>query len=79
MSQPLFIGALLKYFDPAASKEADLKYAYLCASGLVLCMLISTLIAHLTYNAILHCGMKVRVACSSIIFRKVHTYLFKNV
>lgn len=77
MSQPLLIGELLKYFDPAASENADLKHAYLCASCLVLSMLISIFLSTLTYNAILRCAMNVRVACSSIIFRKV-LYLQAN-
>lgn len=75
MSQPLLIGGLLKYFDPVASKRSDLRHACICASGLVFSMLISIVLTRSTYNEILLSGMKVRVACSSILYKKVCMYL----
>lgn len=76
MSQPLFIGGLLKYFDPVASRRSDTTHAYTCASGLVCSMLISIVLTHSTYNETILSGMKVRVACSSILYRKVCTYVY---
>lgn len=77
MSKPLFIGGLLTHFNPDASDKTELWYAFMCASGLVFSMFATIILVHSTVMAILHFGMKIRVACSSIIFRKVyiHKYL----
>lgn len=74
MSQPLFIGGILAYFNPVGSDKADLGYAYMCAFGLVFSMFTSMVLQNVTLIEILHCGMKMRIACCSMIFRKVYTY-----
>lgn len=70
MSQPLFIGGLLAYFNPNGS-DRTIEYAYVCASGILFSMLASFILRHSTSIAISNCGMKIRVACCSTIFRKV--------
>ncbi|XP_001946763.2 multidrug resistance-associated protein 4 [Acyrthosiphon pisum] len=70
MSQPLFIGGILAYFNPVGSDKADLGYAYMCAFGLVFSMFTSMVLQNVTLIEILHCGMKMRIACCSMIFRK---------
>jgi len=77
MSQPLFIGGLLAYFDPDGSRHTDLKHAYLYASGLVLSMFATLILYHATQLEIIHCGMKMRVACCSSIFYKVYKCVTK--
>jgi len=71
VSQPLFIGGIISYFNPNGSGKADFEYALICAFGLAFSMFISIILYHASQIEILHCGMKIRVACCSIIYRKV--------
>ncbi|XP_069689580.1 probable multidrug resistance-associated protein lethal(2)03659 isoform X2 [Periplaneta americana] len=71
VSQPLFLGRLVRYFsgsntDSNISKEA----AYLSAAGIVLCSGLNIFVIHPYMMAIFHMGMKIRVACCSLIYRK---------
>ncbi|XP_060873076.1 ATP-binding cassette sub-family C member 4-like isoform X2 [Metopolophium dirhodum] len=70
VSQTLFIGGIISYFNPNGSDKADLEYALICAFGLSFSMFTSTILYHASQIEILHCGMKIRVACCSIIYRK---------
>lgn len=76
MAQPLFIGGILMYFNQDSSKKVDLGYAYFCSFGLMLSMLTFMFLLHLAMTGIFHCGMKMRLACSSLIFRKVFLNCF---
>lgn len=68
MVQPLALGRLLEYFttDNTISKTD----AYLYAGGVVLCSAINVFVVHPYMMAILHMGMKLRVACCTLIYRK---------
>ncbi|CAI6363936.1 unnamed protein product [Macrosiphum euphorbiae] len=70
VSEPILVGELLEYFNPDYSKNSDIRYAYICASGLVISLFITTIIECLTYQEVFNDSMKVRVACSSLIYRK---------
>ncbi|VVC26208.1 Hypothetical protein CINCED_3A017920 [Cinara cedri] len=70
MIQPLFISGLLKYFSPDQSDDTDLTMAYWYASGLVFNMLVSVVVYHGIQIEILTIGMKMRIACCSVIYQK---------
>ncbi|KAK9296489.1 hypothetical protein QLX08_009536 [Tetragonisca angustula] len=67
--QPILIGRLLQYYSniPVMTKED----AYLYAGGVVLCSGFLIFITHPYMLGILHIGMKMRVACCTLIYRKV--------
>lgn len=65
--QPLFLGGLLRYYSGEDSSSTD---AYLFAGGIILCSAINIFVIHPYMMAILHMGMKMRVACCSLIYRK---------
>lgn len=65
--QPLFLGRLLRYFN---TKEIDSTHAYLFAGGVILCSAVNVFVIHPYMMAILHMGMKIRVGCCSLIYRK---------
>ncbi|XP_043286728.1 probable multidrug resistance-associated protein lethal(2)03659 [Venturia canescens] len=65
--QPLFLGRLLQYYSGENPSSLD---AYLFAGGVVLCSAVNIFVMHPYMMAILHMGMKMRVACCSLIYRK---------
>ncbi|XP_022172982.1 multidrug resistance-associated protein 4-like isoform X2 [Myzus persicae] len=70
ISQPILIGELLEYFNPDKTKNADIIYTYICASGLIFSLFITTNLHYLTDQEVLNEALKARVACCSIIYRK---------
>jgi len=72
VSGPLLVGGLLAYFNPDGSNTTDLKHAYMYASGIVFSLLIIMILQHSSIEENLQCAMKMRVACCSIMFRKVN-------
>lgn len=67
--QPILLGQLLSYFT--LSTEMTLNEALLYASAMVGCIFLSSLFgSHYLKNSFQH-GMKLRVACSSLLYRKV--------
>ncbi|XP_076291879.1 putative multidrug resistance-associated protein lethal(2)03659 isoform X2 [Lasioglossum baleicum] len=64
--QPIFLGRLLKYYNDEITKDE----AYLYATGVILCSALLIFVIHPYMMAILHMGMKMRVACCSLIYRK---------
>lgn len=68
VAQPLFLGQLIRYFTPGSgvTKEAALWYA----GAVVLCSGFNIVAIHPYMMAILHMGMKIRVACCSLVYRK---------
>lgn len=71
VSQPILIGELLPYFNPDSPENADTRYAYICASGLVFSLFMKTIMSYSTLQENANESMKTRIACSSLIFRKV--------
>ncbi|XP_018392361.1 PREDICTED: probable multidrug resistance-associated protein lethal(2)03659 isoform X2 [Cyphomyrmex costatus] len=65
--QPLLVGQLLHYFN---SMDVDKSYAYSYAVGIILCSAVNVFFTHLTLMGLTHMGLKIRVACYSLIYRK---------
>ncbi|XP_025993846.1 probable multidrug resistance-associated protein lethal(2)03659 [Solenopsis invicta] len=65
--QPLLLGRLLHYFN---STDVDKGYAYGVAVGVILCSAVNVFATHMFMMGIMHMGMKIRVACCSLIYRK---------
>ncbi|KAF5283713.1 hypothetical protein FQR65_LT13748 [Abscondita terminalis] len=69
MTQPLLLGKLISYYTPNQTTITKAE-AYGYAGGVIGCSLLSVLITHPYVIDVLHIGMKVRVACCSLIYRK---------
>lgn len=65
--QPIFLGKLLRYYTDDAMTKED---AYLYAGGVILCSGVLIFITHPYMLGILHMGMKLRIACCTLIYRK---------
>ncbi|XP_050293465.1 probable multidrug resistance-associated protein lethal(2)03659 [Anthonomus grandis grandis] len=68
LSTPLFIAELLKYFEPDSTMSK--LEAYLYAAAISGGVFITSALQHFYMLHIMHIGMKVRVATSSLIYRK---------
>lgn len=67
--QPLYLGTMLRYFTPGSTITKD--EAYISAAAVVACSAIPALMIHPIGMGVSHIGMKLRVACCSLIYRKV--------
>ncbi|KYN44462.1 hypothetical protein ALC56_01160 [Trachymyrmex septentrionalis] len=70
--QPLLLGQMLLYFN---TTDIDKYYAYKCAIGIILCSAVNVFVVHPYMMDMTHLGMKVRVACCSLIYRKTIIFL----
>jgi len=71
MFQPILIGRLLSYFNTEGEKTTNLEQAYMYAACLTISTLVTMVLYHIPQVDMIHYGMKMRIACCSIIFRKV--------
>lgn len=60
---------MISFYTPG-QVEITQEQAFWYAGGVVLCSLVNILFAHPYMMGVLHLGMKIRVACCSIIYRK---------
>ncbi|XP_067646399.1 probable multidrug resistance-associated protein lethal(2)03659 [Eurosta solidaginis] len=65
--QPLFLLGLIAYYSKGGE---DINSAYLYAAGVILCSAINVTVMHPYMLGTMHCGMKIRVAMCSMIYRK---------
>jgi ATP-binding cassette subfamily C (CFTR/MRP) protein 4 len=65
----MFIMRLFEYWNQKQS-PIQVEEAYLFASGVLFCSLVNVMVLHPCMMAVMHVGMKVRVACCSLIYRK---------
>ncbi|KAK5646813.1 hypothetical protein RI129_005277 [Pyrocoelia pectoralis] len=71
MSQPLLLAKLIAYYAPSTSTSITSKdEAYFYAAAVVLCSLLVVLFHYPYMIGVLHTGMKLRVACCSLVYRK---------
>ncbi|XP_046392391.1 ATP-binding cassette subfamily C member 4-like isoform X2 [Ischnura elegans] len=68
IGQPIFLGQLIGYFE--SKENEDIKTAYLNSVGLIVCFALSSFINHPFVMATFHLGMKIRIACCSLMYRK---------
>lgn len=68
--EPLLLQRLLSFFTP--NSEVTVSEAYGYAAGVILCTALSVMIMNPCWMGIIHIGMKLRVACCSLIYRKVY-------
>ncbi|OXA51509.1 Multidrug resistance-associated protein 4 [Folsomia candida] len=66
IAQPIFLGYLLRYFNG----EFDEKQGYFFATGVLLSVMYYTISHHPSFFSIVHLNMKIRVACSGLIYYK---------
>lgn len=66
--QPLFLFRFLRFYRPETTTSYS--EAYLYAFGIIMCSAINIFVIHPYMMAILHMGMKMRVACCTLIYRK---------
>uniref|UniRef100_A0A0K8VHX2 Putative multidrug resistance-associated protein lethal(2)03659 n=1 Tax=Bactrocera latifrons TaxID=174628 RepID=A0A0K8VHX2_BACLA len=69
VTQPLFLGGLVNYYANPANGES-LNTGVLYTLGVIMCSALNVLFMHPYMLAVLHTGMKVRVALCSVIYRK---------
>ncbi|RWS23903.1 multidrug resistance-associated protein 4-like protein [Leptotrombidium deliense] len=67
--QPILLGIVVRYFTDNTS--VDPLYAYLSAAGVVLCSMIFIIMHHPYIVCCAHIGMKIRIACLSLMYRKI--------
>ncbi|XP_046668372.1 probable multidrug resistance-associated protein lethal(2)03659 isoform X3 [Homalodisca vitripennis] len=68
LMQPLFLGGLIEHFRQ--DSEVTKKDAYLYALGIVICSAINIIVMHPYMISIMHVGMKMRLSCCSLVYRK---------
>ncbi|XP_055617486.1 ATP-binding cassette sub-family C member 4-like [Toxorhynchites rutilus septentrionalis] len=67
--QPLCLGGLVSYFAPGQRNVSETE-AYYYAAGIVLCSFVPVAIFHHFILYIFQIGMKIRVACCSLLYKK---------
>ncbi|XP_017887469.1 multidrug resistance-associated protein 4-like isoform X2 [Ceratina calcarata] len=65
--QPICLGNLLQYYS---TDDVTKDEAYLYAGGVILCSALLLFVIHPYMMGILHIGMKMRIACCTLIYRK---------
>lgn len=64
------IHKIVSYFESDQTRVSK-KEAYLYSTGLIACIVTDSLMSHPSYMGMQHIAMKIRVACSAFIYRKM--------
>ncbi|KAJ9591423.1 hypothetical protein L9F63_002029, partial [Diploptera punctata] len=68
ITQPIFMGGLIRYFSPASNMSIETAFLYV--GGIVICS-IGNVVSRQSYMmSMFHIGMKMRIAACSLIYRK---------
>ncbi|XP_032663383.1 multidrug resistance-associated protein 4-like isoform X2 [Odontomachus brunneus] len=67
--QPYILGLLIWHFDPRATSTKT--EAYLYASGVIIAAILITFITHHSHLGLMEIGMRMRIASSSLMYRKM--------
>lgn len=69
IAETYIFGLLIWHFDPRAISTQE--KAYLYASSMILLIILSVIISHHSNLGLMEIGMRVRIASSSLMYRKV--------
>ena len=69
IAQPLFLGQVIGYFSPDGGVSTQ--SAYLFAAGVIACSAFNVLTHHQFFMGCELMGLRIRVACCSLLYRKV--------
>lgn len=67
--QPYTLGLLIWHFDPRATSSVTEAYMY--ATAVVVMIALTAIISHHIHLGQMEIGMRMRVACSSLVYKKV--------
>lgn len=73
----MFLARLLRYFTPGSNISKQEAYIY--AAGIIVATAVNIFVLNPFWMCLMHIGMKIRVACCSLIYRKVRYPLACNV
>lgn len=65
------IGGVIKHFEQDSD---DIFAASMYALGICICAVIPTIVHHPFVMAVLQSGMRMRVACCALVYKKVHPF-----
>jgi len=66
ITQPLFVGGLIRYFSPESSVSQNTAFMY--ASAIVICSAVNVIVRQSFMMAMFHLGMKIRVSLCSLLY-----------
>jgi hypothetical protein len=69
VAQPVFLGKFILFFNKNTAVTTDEAYMY--AGALIITATFSMILTHHSFLACQKIGMRIRVACCSVIYRKV--------
>ncbi|KAH8381999.1 hypothetical protein KR009_001320 [Drosophila setifemur] len=69
-AQPLMLGGLVSFFSESSDDNISKHAAYIYATGVVLCSLISGLFYHPFMKYLFRVGSRIRLACAGLVYRK---------
>lgn len=68
VTMPIFLGGIVRYY--AAPEGSNISIAYWYSAGIIACSFLTVMSQHALMLSNLSCGMKIRIAACSMIYRK---------